>query len=43
MRSARQVRAELRAAALEQPRSKRTSRGAGRRSSYEAAEAEDAN
>lgn len=41
MRSARQVRAALREAEVAQPRSKRTARGAGRRSSYEAAEAED--
>lgn len=42
MRSARQVRAALREAEMEQPRRKRVLRGGGRRSgSYEAAEAED--
>ena len=42
MRSARQVRAALREAEMEQPRRKRALRGGGRRSgSYEAAEAEE--
>lgn len=42
MRSARQVRAALREAEMEQPRRKRVLRGGGRRgSSYEAAEADE--
>lgn len=41
MRNARQVRAALREAEAEQPRRKRVARGAGRRSSYNAVEAEE--